>query len=1284
MSTPNNGTSVASANRLSLFHNSISTPTMKADTGASKHFTRTQDLHLLKKLERIKQGPAAILPDNTIIKPSHTGYLNLSPELSSTATKSLVYPAITNESLLSIGQLCDNDCIALFNKSSLHIFKDDKIIIKGTRNTKDGLWDVPFHTKQNLPSSTPTSKTSINYIIQRDQSKTDLGKYLHGCAFSPVISTFQKAIKSDNFITWPGIDTINFSKAVGMTPATAKGHLDQERKNLQSTKQIPEKIDKDEDTSPQKIPSKTYTCLTTIIPAPEKNMTYSDQTGRFPYQSSRGTQYIYIVYDYDANAILHAPLKSRKADDITSAWKKCHKRLINNGHEVHLHILDNEVSATMKHAFETNGIKFQLVPPHQHRRNAAERAIRTFKNHLLAGLATCDPTFPIREWDRILQQCELTLNLLRNSRVNPQLSAWAYLFGNYNFNKIPLAPPGTKVLVHSKPGDRKTWSYHGEEGFYVGPATDHYRCIRCYMPKSHSERITDTVTFIPSTIPIPTPSLTDHVHATSEKLIHLLSHKSLPFGPSLKTTTKENILKLAEILHQDKTPPIKLPALSTPPLVIPTSEGAPTNTSSSTTTSSPVIPTSEGAPTSATNKPTKIPTTSFPTSEGDQNDQSALYKSTSEGATPPQIDKPNTSTTAPSNTQEKLHSSYNTNKSPSLTPPPTSYPKSPFKMQTHPMLLRRRHKYNFGTNFKHKAAKYILAQHLELKHQVSHIYSDTGRKMSVDALLAKDPDVWAPSVSNEIGRLAQGIRNVAGNDAMVFIHKHEVPHNKKVTYANMVCDVRPKKDDVYRTRLTVGGDKLDYDGDASSPAASLIETKLLINSVISVAKNGARFFTFDIKDQFLQSMLPEPEYMRIHSRYFFQDIRQKYNIDALIAPDGYVYCKITKGMYGLKQAARLANDKLVDLLAPFGYAPDPYAPNIWSHNSRRTVFCLCVDDFGVQYYNQDDVDHLVNALKTAFQVYIDYDGKDYCGLKLEWNYEKGYVDVDMHGFVTKTRVKLQHPPPRKPQHAPHRWNPPVYGKKQQMITDPDTSPLLSPKDKQVIESIVGSFLYYGRAVDSTILPTLNEIGMQQSKPTVKTQEEATMLLDYLYTHPNAKIRFYASDMRLHIDTDAAYLIAPGAKSRFAGHYYMGSNTSPSAPQSTHHNAPIHVNCKLLKHVVSSAAEAETGGLFSNCQAAIPIRHMLAALHHPQPPTPVRTDNSTASAFANQTLKAKRSKSWDMRYHWLTDRVNQRQFIIYWDKGSRNWADYFTKHFPPSYHQAIRQHYILKGYHIIII
>ena len=100
----------------------------------------------------------------------------------------------------------------------------------------------------------------------------------------------------------------------------------------------------------------------------------------------------------------------------------------------------------------------------------------------------------------------------------------------------------------------------------------------------------------------------------------------------------------------------------------------------------------------------------------------------------------------------------------------------------------------------------------------------------------------------------------------------------------------------------------------------------------------ARFLSIDLKDHFLQSDLPEPEYMRIHGKYFFSNIWDKYNIDNLIADDGYVYCRLKKGMYGLKQAARLAHDKLVTHLKPFGYAPDPVAPNLWTHTTRRTKF----------------------------------------------------------------------------------------------------------------------------------------------------------------------------------------------------------------------------------------------------------------------------------------------------------------------------------------------------------
>ena len=142
---------------------------------------------------------------------------------------------------------------------------------------------------------------------------------------------------------------------------------------------------------------------------------------------------------------------------------------------------------------------------------------------------------------------------------------------------------------------------------------------------------------------------------------------------------------------------------------------------------------------------------------------------------------------------------------------------------------------------------------------------------------------------------------------MDFIRKDTIPTHKKITYANMVCGYRPSKADPFRTRLTVGGDKLDFWGDSASPAASLLKTKLLLNSVISDAKWGARFVSIDIKDFFLQSTLSDYEYMRIHSKYFMSDIRQKYDIDNLIDANGYVYSRIKKGMYGLKQAAKLAN-----------------------------------------------------------------------------------------------------------------------------------------------------------------------------------------------------------------------------------------------------------------------------------------------------------------------------------------------------------------------------------------
>ena len=138
---------------------------------------------------------------------------------------------------------------------------------------------------------------------------------------------------------------------------------------------------------------------------------------------------MFVLYDYDSNSIHAVAMKSRKAECILEASQEVYELLKRTGLKPRLARLDNECSALLKTFFYDNDIKFQLAPPHIHRRNAAERAIRTFKNLFLAGLGTCDALFPLHLWDLLLPQAELTLNLLRGSHVNPALSAYAQVYG---------------------------------------------------------------------------------------------------------------------------------------------------------------------------------------------------------------------------------------------------------------------------------------------------------------------------------------------------------------------------------------------------------------------------------------------------------------------------------------------------------------------------------------------------------------------------------------------------------------------------------------------------------------------------------------------------------------------------------------------------------------------------------------------------------------------------------------------------------------------------------------
>ena len=130
-------------------------------------------------------------------------------------------------------------------------------------------------------------------------------------------------------------------------------------------------------------------------------------------------------------------------------------------------------------------------------------------------------------------------------------------------------------------------------------------------------------------------------------------------------------------------------------------------------------------------------------------------------------------------------------------------------------------------------------------------------------------------------------------------------------------------------------------------------------------------------------------------------------------------------------------------------------------------------------------------------------------------------------------------------------------------------------------------------------------------------------------------------MILTVDSDASCLVLPKARSRIAGFFQL-----TDGKDSRTRNGPLLVECRTIKHVISSAAEAETGTLFHNAQTSIPIRRLLIALGHPQPPTPIKIDNSTALSYVYNKIHQKRSKSWDMRFHWLCDKETQDLVLVY--------------------------------------
>ena len=308
------------------------------------------------------------------------------------------------------------------------------------------------------------------------------------------------------------------------------------------------------------------------------------------------------------------------------------------------------------------------------------------------------------------------------------------------------------------------------------------------------------------------------------------------------------------------------------------------------------------------------------------------------------------------------------------------------------------------------------------------------------------------------------------------------------------------------------------------------------------------------------------------------------------------------------------------------------------------MFALVVDDFGIQYTGKEHADHLLAALRQEYQgIKVDWSGSLFCGITMDWDYTNLTVDLSMPGYVAAALEEFKHPQPTKAENQPHRHNPPQYGTRLHLTDPTDTSQSLDAAGILRIQQITGKFQYYARAVDPAMGVALSALASEQTKATQRTAKDAIKFLNYCASHPNAKLRYKASDMILHIHSDASYNSEPKARSRAGGHFYMGMQGTHDSSR----NGAILAKTGVMKAVLSSAAEAEIGALFDNCKKAAVLRITLAEMGYPQPATPVQTANSTACGIANDNVKQQRSRAINMRFYWVRDRVHQGQFYIYW-------------------------------------
>jgi len=983
---------------------------------------------------------------------------------------------------------------------------------------------------------------AINNVIKHTVN-AGLTHYLSASFGNPPDSTMQRAL-DERWIEIPNITAKMFRQNPPHKIETGEGHLNLHRQNFRSTRPATSNT-----TNRIDISNNGYSRVLDI--------SSSDLPAEFPVTSFEGNKYVLITV---FNNYIHP---EAMPDKTARSYKKAYQATFNffsqKGHTPNLHRIDNETSDIVHDYIENERkITIQYVSPGNHRTLPAERAIQTFKNHVISTIGGYHPDCPLQIWSHTLQAMEYALNQLHPYGPNQSISAYHGIMGHkYDHSRYPLHPIGSLALAFTPSESRESWSVHGLKGFITGPAYRHYRNQNIYVLSTSSIRTTDTFDIYPTKVNLPGSTIGEIISTKLDKI------------PTQTRPTEAAVQQLRDTINQmgtrlnQRVPPVD-------------------NIRN--------IP----APNQRVQGTTPHPLTSATTAAKRRGRTASTYSQYESNLIPiaqRKVITAHVGQTFTDTEDDKVFQIVGIVKRDSdRNHPPVPYYKY-YDIHTHPH--RQPHDeidYEFTPTreffIQRRGGAFERRQELPSSpfrwhtHINSTYHPTPGQKLlNVDkqgkqltmgsALRSKYGKEWLHESDKELKLLIKETGTMTPRNS----HEQPMSRRKDTTYYNP--QVKEKLDDkgnvIRRVRGTFGGNNINYPYPTMSPTADKVLVKIHQNSVLSDRRNKKldyRHMCVDLKSFYLGSKLDRSEWMLVPTKYMSPELISDLKLEKYIHKN-HILFEVNGSLYGHPAAGRFSNKDLVQHLESHGYIQSPNVPCLFSNKDKSITFTLIVDDIGIKYINgSTEIDHLLRILQkptSKWDIKIDRTGSQYNGQRLTWNYDKNTLIADVPNYVKQANHELMPNQPIKRYNTPSMYEPVTYGKSQ--MADKKNYEPADAQGKKFVERVLGKYLWLSQNGDPTYQLALLHMSTELARPTTRTVEAAKRIVGYAEKHPNRGILYRASDMILTIQSDASHHSLEGARSVAGGIFYLTDKNDP--PEKL--NGSIDTLCKAVNQSVCAAA-----------------------------------------------------------------------------------------------------------------